>query len=107
MAKKVPFDDPQVLTYVRIAYVTTQVIVLGAYYYTGLQVRPPHHRMLSDSTLTRATGRSRRRTTRRCSSMVRTISYLQGLKVEAERELRPAVEPNPMVRVPLACFARK
>ena len=39
MAKKVPFDDPQVLTYVRIAYVATQVIVLGVYYYVGLQVR--------------------------------------------------------------------
>ena len=70
MAKKVPFDDPQVLTYVRIAYVTTQVIVLGAYYYTGLQVRPLRLRTHSDGMLTRAAGRSRRRTTRRCSSTV-------------------------------------
>ena len=43
MAKKVPFDDPQVLTYVRIAYVATQVIVLGVYYYVGQQVRPHLH----------------------------------------------------------------
>ena len=41
MAKKVPFDDPQVLTYVRIAYVATQITVLGVYYYVGLQVRSP------------------------------------------------------------------
>ncbi|EJF56012.1 inorganic phosphate transporter [Dichomitus squalens] len=39
LAKRVPFDDPQVLTYVRIAYVATQVLVLGVYYYTGLQIK--------------------------------------------------------------------
>ena len=42
VAKKVPFDDPQVLTYVRIAYVATQVIVLGVYYYVGQQVHSLH-----------------------------------------------------------------
>ena len=39
MAKRVPFDDPDVLTYVRIAYVATQVTVLAVYYYVGQQVR--------------------------------------------------------------------
>ncbi|KAI1786578.1 inorganic phosphate transporter [Ganoderma leucocontextum] len=39
LAKKVPFDDPQVLTYVRIAYVATQVIVLGVYFYVGQQIK--------------------------------------------------------------------
>ena len=39
VARKIPFEDPQVLQYVRIAYVATQVIVLGVYYYVGLQVR--------------------------------------------------------------------
>ena len=39
MARRIPFDDPQTLTYVRIAYVTTQVIVLGVYYYVAQQVR--------------------------------------------------------------------
>ena len=39
MARKIPFDDPQVLVYVRIAYVATQVIVLGVYYYVAQQVR--------------------------------------------------------------------
>ena len=39
MARRIPFDDPQVLTYVRMAYVATQVTVLGVYYYVGMQVR--------------------------------------------------------------------
>ncbi|KAI0761574.1 inorganic phosphate transporter [Trametes elegans] len=39
VAKRVPFDDPQVLVYVRIAYVATQAIVLGVYYYVGSQIR--------------------------------------------------------------------
>ena len=77
MAKKVPFDDPQVLTYVRIAYVTTQVVVLGVYYYVGLQVR------FVELVASRgggqgahaSAGRSRRRTTRRCSSMVRSYKF--------------------------------
>lgn len=36
-----PFDDPQVLVYVRIAYVATQAIVLGVYYFVAQQVRLP------------------------------------------------------------------
>ena len=73
MAKKVPFDDPQVLTYVRIAYVTTQVVVLGVYYYVGLQVRAVELVALYGwgQGAHASAGRSRRRTTRRCSSMVR------------------------------------
>lgn len=39
MARRIPFDDPQTLTYVRIAYVATQVTVLGVYYYVAQQVR--------------------------------------------------------------------
>ena len=39
MARRIPFDDPQVLTYVRIAYVATQITVLGVYYYVGTVVR--------------------------------------------------------------------
>lgn len=80
MAKKVPFDDPQVLTYVRIAYVATQVVVLGVYFYVGQQVRPRTLHLIAlggeDSLLTRTAGRSRRRTTRRCSSMVRPHCFL-------------------------------
>jgi hypothetical protein len=33
LARKVPFDDPTVLLYVRIGYVVAQVVILGAYYY--------------------------------------------------------------------------
>ncbi|KAG6816611.1 hypothetical protein H0H87_004617 [Tephrocybe sp. NHM501043] len=39
LARKIPFDDPQVLTYVRIAYVVAQVIVIGTYYYTSLKIK--------------------------------------------------------------------
>ena len=39
VARKIPFDDPEVLNYVRIAYVTAQVIVLGIYYYISYTVR--------------------------------------------------------------------
>ncbi|RDX41835.1 inorganic phosphate transporter [Lentinus brumalis] len=39
LAKRVPFDDPEVLTYVRIAYVVTQVTVLAVYYYVGQQIK--------------------------------------------------------------------
>jgi hypothetical protein len=39
VARKIPFDDPQTLTYVRIAYVAVQLIVLGTYYYMSSKVR--------------------------------------------------------------------
>ncbi|KAI0636343.1 inorganic phosphate transporter [Trametes polyzona] len=39
VARKIPFDDPQVLTYVRIAYVATQALVLGVYYYVAQQIK--------------------------------------------------------------------
>ncbi|KAG6846145.1 hypothetical protein H0H93_015748, partial [Arthromyces matolae] len=38
-ARKIPFEDPQVLLYVRIAYVAAQVIVIGTYYYTSLKIK--------------------------------------------------------------------
>ncbi|KAH8827891.1 inorganic phosphate transporter [Flagelloscypha sp. PMI_526] len=33
VARKIPFDEPQVLVYTRIGYVVAQAIILGAYYY--------------------------------------------------------------------------
>ncbi len=39
VARKVPFDNPQVLDYVRIAYVASQAISLLVYYYTSHKVR--------------------------------------------------------------------
>lgn len=41
VARKIPFDDPEVLTYVRIGYVLSQVIALGIYYYVSMAVRFP------------------------------------------------------------------
>ena len=38
MARKIPFEDPQVLTIVRISYVVVQAIVLGTYYYVSSKV---------------------------------------------------------------------
>jgi len=39
LARKVPLDDPEVLNYVRIGYVTAQVIILGVYYYISMTVK--------------------------------------------------------------------
>ncbi|KAG6911733.1 hypothetical protein DXG01_007983 [Tephrocybe rancida] len=39
VARKIPFEDPQVLVYVRIAYVVAQLIVVGTYYYTSLKIK--------------------------------------------------------------------
>ena len=33
VARRIPFDDPQTLNYVRVAYVSSQLIILGAYYF--------------------------------------------------------------------------
>ncbi|KAG5650347.1 hypothetical protein H0H81_012554 [Sphagnurus paluster] len=35
----IPFDDPEVLNYVRIGYVTAQVIVLATYYLVSLKIK--------------------------------------------------------------------
>ncbi|OBZ72342.1 Inorganic phosphate transport protein PHO88 [Grifola frondosa] len=39
VARKIPFDDPQILTYVRIGYVVSQVVVLGVYYYVAMKIK--------------------------------------------------------------------
>ncbi|KAG5642251.1 hypothetical protein DXG03_003352 [Asterophora parasitica] len=39
VARKIPFDDPDVLNYVRIAYVTAQVIVLATYYLVSVKIK--------------------------------------------------------------------
>ena len=47
VARKIPFDDPDVLNYVRIAYVTAQVIILSVYYYVSFVVSlQPYQTML-------------------------------------------------------------
>ena len=38
LARRIPFDNPQVLLAVRVAYVVTQVVVLGVYYYISTKV---------------------------------------------------------------------
>ena len=40
VARKIPFDNPQVLDYVRIAYVASQAFALLVYYHTSSKVRP-------------------------------------------------------------------
>lgn len=39
VARRIAFDDPQVLTYVRIGYATVQLVILATYYYVSLTVR--------------------------------------------------------------------
>ncbi|KAG8935367.1 hypothetical protein FRC02_008172 [Tulasnella sp. 418] len=39
LARRIPFEDPDVLLYVRIAYVGVQVFVLGVYYYVSLKIK--------------------------------------------------------------------
>ncbi|TFK32757.1 inorganic phosphate transporter [Crucibulum laeve] len=39
VARKIPFDDPIVLNYVRIAYVGVQLAILGVYYYISTVVK--------------------------------------------------------------------
>ncbi|KAH8118153.1 inorganic phosphate transporter [Phellopilus nigrolimitatus] len=39
VARKIPFDDPQVLNYVRVGYVTVQLLVLSTYYYISMKVK--------------------------------------------------------------------
>jgi len=39
VARKIPFDDPDVLNYVRVGYVASQVIILGLYYLTSLRIK--------------------------------------------------------------------
>ncbi|PSS05481.1 hypothetical protein PHLCEN_2v3763 [Hermanssonia centrifuga] len=41
LARKIPFEDPQVLTWVRIAYVVVQAVVLGTYYYVSMKTKEP------------------------------------------------------------------
>lgn len=38
VAKKVPFDDPNVLNAVRALYAISNLIILGIYYYIKLQI---------------------------------------------------------------------
>jgi hypothetical protein len=38
VSKKIPFEDPTVLTAVRVLYVVSNLIILGVYYYIQLQI---------------------------------------------------------------------
>ncbi|KAJ7850005.1 inorganic phosphate transporter [Mycena olivaceomarginata] len=39
VARKIPFEDPDVLLYTRIGYATVQVIVLGIYYFISMSIK--------------------------------------------------------------------
>jgi len=41
VARKIPFDDPEVLLYVRVGYVTVQLVVLAVYFTISSFVRVP------------------------------------------------------------------
>ncbi|KAF8476497.1 inorganic phosphate transporter Pho88 [Gautieria morchelliformis] len=39
VARKIPFEDPEVLNYVRIGYAATQLITLAIYFYTSYKIK--------------------------------------------------------------------
>jgi len=39
VARRIPFDDPEVLNYVRVGYIASQVVILGAYFYVSQKVK--------------------------------------------------------------------
>ncbi|THH03208.1 hypothetical protein EW145_g6440 [Phellinidium pouzarii] len=39
LARKINFEDPEVLTYVRVGYVSVQLIVLAVYYYISMKIK--------------------------------------------------------------------
>ncbi|KAL2429816.1 SRP-independent targeting protein 3 [Exophiala dermatitidis] len=39
VSKRIPFDDPQVLTGVRVLYVASNLIIFALYYYIGLKIK--------------------------------------------------------------------
>ena len=38
MARRINFENPETLNYVRVGYVTTQLVILGIYYYVSVIV---------------------------------------------------------------------
>jgi len=39
VARKIPFDEPGVLNYVRVGYVVCQLVVLGVYYFISYKIK--------------------------------------------------------------------
>ncbi|TFY66130.1 hypothetical protein EVG20_g4954 [Dentipellis fragilis] len=39
VARKIPFDDPEVLLYVRIGYVVSQLVILATYFYVSYKIK--------------------------------------------------------------------
>ncbi|KAH7910521.1 inorganic phosphate transporter [Hygrophoropsis aurantiaca] len=39
VARRIPFDDPDVLNYVRIGYITSQIVILGAYFFVSYKIK--------------------------------------------------------------------
>lgn len=38
VARRIPFDDPAILNYVRLGYVLSQLIILGTYFFVSYKV---------------------------------------------------------------------
>ena len=39
VAKRIPFDDPNVLNMIRAGYVLSNLIIFGIYYYVGIVIK--------------------------------------------------------------------
>lgn len=69
VARRIPFEDPEILKYVRIAYVVSQIIVLSVYYYVSTAVS--FYPIVTASSLTYY--RLSVRMTKPCSNTVRFL----------------------------------
>ena len=95
VARKIPFDDPQVLQYVRIGYVASQVILLAVYYFTSLKVRPSPPPCPKKYVSNLYLCRSSARTTRLSSNTVRSIQlFTFKISVQIYLVFSGAIEPD-------------
>ena len=91
VARRIPFDDPDVLNYCRIGYVGAQLVVLAIYYYISMAVSIGPSSSTDQAHTT--TCRLNAKTTKRCSNTVRHSLTSCSLLI-----LNPVDPPSPMVR---------
>lgn len=47
VSKRVPFEDPTVLNYIRLMYIVSNIIILGLYFMTGTKIKAKNGMLLS------------------------------------------------------------
>lgn len=95
VARKIPFEDPVILTYVRIGYVSVQVIILATYYWVSLTVCPT--RFCLNAPPYPPTGKTPKRPNR--SQIWQVFFFIYGTSFFRPQLTPCLVEPTPpMVR---------